>query len=65
MPNTVVQIGTPKKPEEAGDKDQPVHACSTQQCGVAITLSGIVSDTNSRMIRNSPCTGEAKVFWVP
>jgi len=53
-----------EKPEEACDKDSPVHACSAQQCGEAITLSGIVTDINGRMIRNSPCTGEAKDFWV-
>jgi hypothetical protein len=28
---------------------------------VAVTLSGIVSDTNSRMMRNSPCTGKGTV----
>jgi len=45
-------------PEEAGGKNLPVQAALN--CCAAITWSGVVSATNSRMIRNSPCTGIRK-----
>jgi hypothetical protein len=36
---------------------RPTTTCRPNAFCVAVTLSGIVSDANSGMIRNSPCTG--------